>query len=721
MASSNKTGKTIDNILFGIFGTIAVILILIVVSFMALIIYRIVAPRIKSNNTTADGFTISSYNVVLDVKEDNKVEVTENINTNWYEPYHHGIYKFTPLWLEYTSKDGRIVKRKAIISNYRAVGDPYSVRTIKKKERIQIGSSNKYVDLGEKEYIIKYTYDMGKDPYKRFDEFIFHVYGDYWGVEINNPSIQVIMPKNIEGYNINFFTDKYRKNNVTAAVDYSVYGNVLYAELNEEKYQKLLENNHEEKNKALMSSLTVDIELPEGYFVGGSWNYGWKSFTISIVTIVSTIIIFCLWLKFGKNYSKRAPTVEFYPPDDLTAAEIGYVYNKNQSSKKFTIALIVQLASKGYIKIDELKSDKKSNLFIKYDDEIQITNLHKKPKPIEDYDLVISRKIEVKKLKEIDENLNKDEKAMMKFLFKSGELKTLNSNINKFLSVKDKLVNNGYIEIVNDNEKAILLDEKIKKSEYEKKLKQYQKDMEEYNKYISLLTDLEKIVYERLFESEDVIIISEHYTLYKAFDEIDKELSSSFENKVHVNISTRLFYVSLFDSILFLILSFISYFSIEDLDPSIYELYYLSFSCGFVSLILALFMKKRTEYGEYITARVKGFREFLMTVEKDKLESLVNENPNYFYNILPYTYALNISKQWIKKFENIPIPEMDMGSFDYGSDRSYSSLYNNVYYAITSSSHGGSSGSSSSGCSSCGGGSSSSGGGCSSCGGGGSW
>ena len=129
-------------------------------------------------------------------------------------------------------------------------------------------------------------------------------------------------------------------------------------------------------------------------------------------------------------------------------------------------------------------------------------------------------------------------------------------------------------------------------------------------------------------------------------------------------------------------------------------------------------MKRKTEYGELITARVKGFRHFLIVAEKERLEALVSENPNYFYNILPYTYAMNISKKWIKKFENIPMPELDMGTFNYSSDYSYYSLYNDVYYPepVRTSSSGGSSG-----CSSCGGGCSSCGGGCSSCGGGGSW
>ena len=128
-------------------------------------------------------------------------------------------------------------------------------------------------------------------------------------------------------------------------------------------------------------------------------------------------------------------------------------------------------------------------------------------------------------------------------------------------------------------------------------------------------------------------------------------------------------------------------------------------------------MGRKTEYGEMISARIKGFRDFLITAEKDKLEALVEQNPHYFYDILPYTYVLNISKKWIKKFEDIKMPEVDMGNFHYDSDVSFHSIFDNVSYPVATHSGGGSS----SGCSSCGGGCSSCGGGCSSCGGGGSW
>lgn len=679
----------------------------------------------------ADGFTISAYNVVLDVQKDNKVNVTENITVDWNEKNHHGIYKFTPLWLQYTDKNGQTYKRKATISNYQAVGEPYVLDTVKRKARIKIGDPNEYVDLGEKTYVVKYTYDMGKDPYKGFDEFIFHAYGDYWGTEIRNASLEVKMPNNIEGYNVNFFTDKLRENNVNDVVDYQVNGNTLVATFNEIKnYQKQYasyceESWHQNEDgtcddeyfenhyQPLEKSLTVDIELPEGYFVGGSWNYGWLSFTISMLIFVLTVWTIYKWIKYGKDFPKKAQTVEFYPPDDLNAAEVGYVYNKHQASKKFTIALIVQLASKGYIKIDDLK-DKDNN--------IQITNLLIKPRELKSFeDTLPKRQIEVKKLKDENSYLNKSETTMMHYLFKNSDTKVLKSktSIDKFLKVQDKLVSGGYIEIVNDNESTRLIDFDKKKETYDKEVEQYNQEMEKYKIEASKfpkLSKLEQMVYDRLFESKDVIIISEHRTLYRAFDAVASELKSSFKDKVHDSLATKQLGGAILRNILILILSTMSFVYVEDLDPNWSILYYLAFACNFINLFFVLFMKRKTEYGEVISARVKGFRHFLITAEKDRLEALVSENPAYFYNILPYTYALNISKKWIKKFENIPVPEMDMGSFDYGSDYAYYSLYNNVY--VPAPAH---SSSSSSGCSSCGGGCSSCGGGCSSCGGGGSW
>ena len=96
---------------------------------------------------------------------------------------------------------------------------------------------------------------------------------------------------------------------------------------------------------------------------------------------------------------------------------------------------------------------------------------------------------------------------------------------------------------------------------------------------------------------------------------------------------------------------------------------------------------------------------------------MVNENPTYFFDILPYTYVLGVSKKWIKKFESISLKAPNWydndGTFNYVM---FNSFMNNTMRSATTAMS--SSPSSSGGGGSSGGGFS---GGGSGGGGGGSW
>lgn len=86
-------------------------------------------------------------------------------------------------------------------------------------------------------------------------------------------------------------------------------------------------------------------------------------------------------------------------------------------------------------------------------------------------------------------------------------------------------------------------------------------------------------------------------------------------------------------------------------------MYLITYIIGIISItVLMLFAKimpKRTPFGNEMLGKLKGFKRFLETAEKPQLEALVNENPEYFYNILPYTYALGVSETWMSQFETI--------------------------------------------------------------------
>ena len=134
--SNNKFLDKLSSIAPGI------IVIIAFIAFFALAFFGSTGG--SGEESAADGFTIENFDLDLKVSEDNVVKVKEDINLNWYEEGHHGIYRFIPEWLEYTTEDNtgntKTIKRKSIVKNLRVVDDEYELDTINKKKRIKIGS-----------------------------------------------------------------------------------------------------------------------------------------------------------------------------------------------------------------------------------------------------------------------------------------------------------------------------------------------------------------------------------------------------------------------------------------------------------------------------------------------------------------------------------------------------------------------------------------------------
>lgn len=635
------------------------------------------ANRLASTSSSpADGFTIEEYKVVMDVNESNSIDVKEYVTVNFYETGHHGIYRFIPSWLEYTNKNGVTQSKESKLSNLRAVGDNYTIDTVSRKQRIKIGDANYTQPIGNQTYEIDYTFDMGFDPYDNFDEFIFHAFGDYWGTEIKNASITINLPKAFDSQNkIKFFADKYRKQDITSYVNYYVIGNTIYANLS--------------SNYRLNGALTIDVELPDGYFVNGSNNYGTTSLLLCTICILFAILSFVLWMKNGKDLDKVPETIEFYPPEKLDAAEIGYLYKKD-TGRKLSIALIIELASKGFIKIIE-SEDKKKHTIVKSN----TTDVNK----------YIKREIKIVKLKEYEARFLDIHysaiKIMNDYFPDNVNENVVTSDFDNFYEYSKYLVDNGYIRIDSDS------------------ISQYsQKQLDTIKKELSLnefkdkpkMTVNEEIVYNKLFEESDETILSENHSFYKVFSEIGENVRNSFDDKINDLTAYR---YMLFASLGFLICTILlglAYCKFEDLNPKLDIIYAIAFVSNIITFIFAILMKRKNSYGEQIKSKINGFKNYIELAEKNQIEMLVEQNPNYFYDILPYAYVLDVSKKWIEKFENIPVPTNDMGNFNYYNIDSLDDLSDSVYIPSSSSASSG-----------CGGGCSSCGGGCSSCGGGGSW
>ncbi|EEF69382.1 DUF2207 domain-containing protein, partial [Holdemania filiformis] len=87
--------------------------------------------------------------------------------------------------------------------------------------------------------------------------------------------------------------------------------------------------------------------------------------------------------------------------------------------------------------------------------------------------------------------------------------------------------------------------------------------------------------------------------------------------------------------------------------------------CTLICAGCAIFMKKRTDRGQRLTGRVLGLRNFILYAEKDRLAMLVEDDPTYFYSILPYAYALGLSDIWAEHFRGLTL---EPPTWYYGPD-----------------------------------------------------
>ena len=100
-----------------------------------------------------------------------------------------------------------------------------------------------------------------------------------------------------------------------------------------------------------------------------------------------------------------------------------------------------------------------------------------------------------------------------------------------------------------------------------------------------------------------------------------------------------------------------------------------------------------TDYRVQMMGRLLGFKEFIETAEKPRLEQLQADDPQYFYKVLPYAMVFGFSDKWENLFKEIKVdkPEWyDSATPLMGAALTHNMMHNfssTVSSAITTISH----------------------------------
>lgn len=548
----------------------------------------------------AANFIIDKYDVNMKVTKQNTYRIEETILVNFFSQS-HGIYRDIPVESEIKRVDGSVNRIRAKIQNISCGSEEYEISREGENCRIKLGDEDKTI-IGEKEYHISYDYVMGNDVREEEDELYFNVIGVNWETTIRNVSFRIEMPAEFDEGKLGMTYGRYGSGTYEG-LSYRLEGNTIYGELDPD----IRLGYHE--------GVTVRLSLPEGYFERTD-ETPWMAYAGLFLGVLAIGIAFLFWWLYGRD-DPVVETVEFYPPGGLNSVELAFVYN-GVSDNKDVVSLIVYLAQRGYIEIQE----------------------GTKKKPGKGFTLI---------RKKTYDGLNETERIFMEGLFAKGS------------EVTKKDLENSFYKTIN-----------------------------KITAMVGCRKNKEKIFYANSINKGWILWVLAVLTCVVAgfvpVHDYEYSVLMGMGLPAAVGVAVMLSSVCLFSHgkivgrilscVVFLAGGVIAYGillmdSFSCANGWYQAAYIFSLIAGFVVMFFNSYMSKRTPYGTEMLGRIRGFKNFLETAEKERLEALVMENPQYFYDILPYTYVLGISDKWMKKFESITVeaPAWYVGyhnsAFDY--------------------------------------------------------
>ena len=414
----------------------------------------------------------------------------------------------------------------------------------------------------------------------------------------------------------------------------------------------------------IIENIHVYFNIP--HFAGTSFLNDKYPVLIIILCIVFVLIAGGLWIKYGKD-DAIVQIIEFHPPEGYNSAEVGFLYEGSAETKSI-ISLLVYLANKGYLEISETE---KNGLFKK------------------------TKSFKLTKVKEYDGD-NEFEKLFFQGLFKDSTARSIHIDEAKEIMKEakkqgEKISLGDALEMATDNysyKDSVTASElhnnfyttlnriKIIMNCKENKNKIFEKSASGKGKWLKFMniiifffiTELSMLAY---YGDEEIVIVSILALVFTGIglnalldSAIDSFINRTQHSKFSSTIVIGILMGELFAGIpwAFIVL------------PALKQhlLYMAMYVVGILSIVVLKTFEKimpnRTPYGKEMLGKLKGFKRFLETAEKSQLEALVSENPQYFYDILPYTYALGVSDVWMRQFETIALQAPDWYETDYSFD-----------------------------------------------------
>lgn len=293
-------------------------------------------------------FTITQYNVTINVNKDASLDIKETINLHFTEP-RHGIYRFIPFKYPLKQLPAGVEKAKRqmesggyahiMIEDIKVEGWQYDVGTQGDYKSVKIGSADKLTD-GDQQYIITYRVLNAINFFSDHAELYFNIIGTRWETTIDAVNFTINFYDAVPGtpdYFVATGTDGSTENNTIAGWAYSKTFSGHTTDT--------LQNNE---------GVTVGIVLPKGFLIQQHYNLlgiAWMLMPLGVLGIM-----FSVWRRWGRD---DKPTVQtaYYPPEGISPGISGYIIDDVLNQRDLT-SLIPYWGAGGYLQIQETEIKK---------------------------------------------------------------------------------------------------------------------------------------------------------------------------------------------------------------------------------------------------------------------------------------------------------------------------------------------------------------------------
>ncbi len=557
-----------------------------------------------------EAFEIKAYDVKMIVRDDNTYDITETIDVE-FSQQRHGIYRTLPL----QTYDGLWVSIKDIdVSSHK-----YSVSRSGAVCTIKIGDASKFASQKER-YLISYNYAIGEDNVPHMDELYFDIIGTDWDTYISNVTFEIEMPFEFDKSKISFSYGQYGSVSKDA-VSYTVDGKTIKGKLN----QKL----------GIFSGLTIALPLPQGYYVNARERFNLGKFFVKYFVYLLLglyTVAFLIWYKYGRD-RKIFPTVEFYPPKDLTSADIGYIIDGKVDAHDIT-SLLIYWADKGYLSITETE---KKTTFVKRKNFI-LTKLSDLPPSAKDYEREMFDKLFSTYGNEIAVSTDQ---LKNRFYNTVSKVRTMILNRYKFNS------KNGIYTVSGEVAGLVV-----------KLIAFLAAFVGTFLLYDSMENDptSTKVVLGLIMAAVVSVPLGSLADLIYQWSSIiaGKKLLLTIK-RIFINVVVLFGMIAMaatYGNFIIIVICFMSCFAL---------------------MLFSMYCRKRTELGDSHMEKILGLKDFIINAERDRINTLVEENPKYFYNVLPFAMVLGVTDKWARDFEHIALEPPDWYASE-GGFRTFNSI-----------------------------------------------